>query len=218
MFYQNDIMNFFNFHTHNTSETSGIISLSEYANFTEGKKYSVGLHPWYYDKNSIHKMSEIAKAAENPQVVAIGETGFDKKSGLDLAGQTEIFEAHVALSEKLQKPLIIHCVKQFQHLIAEKKKLQPTQPWILHGFCGKLSQVSPLIQSGIYFSISHSLLSKDKKSSKFFSFVPKERLFFETDDGNFPVENVYKSATRWMNISLEELCEIIDKNLKTINL
>ncbi len=211
-------MNFFNFHTHNSSENSGIINISEYGNFTEGKKYSVGLHPWYYDKNSIHKMDEIAKACENPLVVAIGETGFDKKSGLDLSVQTEIFEAHVALSEKLQKPLIIHCVKQFQHLIAEKKKLQPTQPWILHGFAGKLSQVMPLIDNGFYFSISHALLSKDKKSSKFFSFVPKDRIFFETDDQHFPVENVYKTATRWMNISLEELCEIIDKNLKSINL
>ncbi len=211
-------MNFFNFHTHNTSETSGIINMTEYANFAEGKKYSVGLHPWYYDKNSIHKMAEIEKAAENLLVVAIGETGFDKKSKLDLNLQTEIFEAHVALSEKLQKPLIVHCVKQFQHLIAEKKKLQPTQPWILHGFTGKLSQVGGLIDSGMYFSVSYSLLSKDKKSAKFFSFVPKERLFFETDDAHFPVENVYKSATRWMNISLEELYNVIDKNLKTINL
>lgn len=211
-------MNFFNFHTHNANEVSGIINVSEYATFSEGKKYSVGIHPWYYDKNSMHKMQEISMACYHPQVVAIGETGFDNKCRLDLSMQTMVFEAHVELSERLEKPLIIHCVKYFQHLIAEKEKLQPKQPWIIHGFCGKITQMPALIKSGMYFSISDTMLSRDNKSAKFFQLVPSDKIFFETDDKHFPVENVYKSATRWMNLSLEELCFLIDNNLADINL
>lgn len=211
-------MDFFNFHTHNIEETCGIINLTEPAKFQQGKKYSLGLHPWYCDDTSIYKIPEIEKACEDDAVVLIGETGFDKKSHLNIYNQTKIFEEHVRISERLRKPLIIHCVKQYNHLVEIKKFYKPAQPWILHGFTGKLSNLDILLKSDIYLSVSYNLLVDDKKSEKFFEIVPRDRLFFETDDARFPVENVYKSASRWLKAPLDEVCQFVNENISRIGL
>ncbi|MCF0205905.1 MAG: Mg-dependent DNase, partial [Bacteroidales bacterium] len=58
----------------------------------------------------------------------------------------------------------------------------------------------------------------DKKSNDFFSKVPLNKIFFETDDGHLPIETVYRSATHWLRLPLDELCEIMSNNLKSINL
>ena len=51
--------------------------------------------------------------------------------------QLAVFKEQVKLSEKLGLPLIIHCVKAMDELLAVKKEFRPQQAWIWHGFRGK---------------------------------------------------------------------------------
>jgi len=66
---------------------------------------SVGLHPNDPEHFDISKYEELA---QDPKAVAIGECGLDYfRSKPD--GQKERFEAHIALAQKLNKALVIHC-------------------------------------------------------------------------------------------------------------
>jgi TatD DNase family protein len=69
---------------------------------------SVGVHP---NETEGHDPTadELAKLANNDQVIAIGETGLDYfRSEGDLEWQRERFRQHIAAAKQSQKPLIIH--------------------------------------------------------------------------------------------------------------
>lgn len=69
---------------------------------------SVGVHPDY--ENIEEPQAEaLAKFAEHPKVIAIGETGLDyfRLTG-DLEWQRERFRQHIRASRQSNKPLIIH--------------------------------------------------------------------------------------------------------------
>jgi len=69
---------------------------------------SVGVHP---NEKCVHEpdVDELVKLADDPQVVAIGETGLDYfRSEGDLEWQRDRFRTHIAAAKQTQKPLIIH--------------------------------------------------------------------------------------------------------------
>ena len=176
-------MKLFNFHTHNPNEDYGIINLfPDASSIEENKLYSIGLHPYYYSENYMQEIEKIQQKAQYPNIVAIGETGFDVKSKVSFEIQKEIFMKHVEISETYKKPLIIHCVKYYNELIEIKKAIKPTQIWVIHGFNAKVGLIKPLFNAGFYFSISVSLLKNQAKSKIFFDIVPCDKIFFETDD------------------------------------
>jgi TatD DNase family protein len=175
-------MNLFNFHTHNIDEKNGIINCFPDGPFPSDKMLSCGLHPWYYSNNYTDAIIEISELAKSGKIVAIGETGFDPKSPVNLEIQKEIFLEHLLISEKHQLPLIVHCVKNYNVLIDTVKTHKPTQALILHGFNGKISFVLELVKYGFYFSVSENILKDPDKARLFFTFVPSYRILFETDD------------------------------------
>lgn len=96
---------------------------------------SAGIHPWYI-YNVDKQISCLESVASSSAIVAIGEAGLDKlvKTPLDI--QKNVFLRQAELAEKLNKPLIIHCVKAWGELIAVRKIVKPHIPWIIHGFRG----------------------------------------------------------------------------------
>lgn len=147
-----------------------------------------------------------ALAAE-PCVKAIGETGLDtihKVTGSQVADrlsdsqnvhtdllkmQTELLRYHVALSEELRKPLILHIVKQFGEIIRLKRELRPTQPWIIHGFRGKPELAKELLRHGFYLSYG------EKFNPASVAVTPPSRLLIETDESQLPVSIIAKRLT-----------------------
>ncbi|MDR2011061.1 MAG: TatD family hydrolase [Bacteroidales bacterium] len=213
-------MKFFNFHTHNKSEKFGIINLfpEEFPEDTD-KIYSIGLHPWYYSENDyLGKIREINAKISQKNIIAIGETGLDPNSPVNIKVQEDIFIEHINLSEVYKKPLIIHCVKFYNELIFLKKKLQPQQAWIIHGFTGKVGLIKELIEHNIYFSISETILRTPEKIDKFLALIPLNRLFLETDDKNYNIKNIYDIIASKLNLSSKELVDIINSNLKDIGI
>lgn len=138
-----------------------------------GYTYSVGIHPWYADSFDLRALEE---AAAHEAVAAIGETGLDTLRGPSLEVQEPVFRAHVKLSESLGKPLVIHCVKAFDRLMALKKELKPTQPWIIHGFRGKPQQAGQLLRAGFNLSLGPNFNPETARV------IPSDRLHIETDD------------------------------------
>ena len=138
-----------------------------------------------YLKEELSLLSDIVA---HKQVFAIGETGLDKHCGVSLDLQMKSLETHVELSENNAKPLILHCVAAYNELQLLKRRLQPTQHWILHGFRGNRILAQQLLSDGFYFSIGWNFNVETIKM------LPDDKLYFETDEADVSVEEVYAKA------------------------
>ena len=180
-------------HTHDKSRTDAIINIYPNEEIIEGAYHSVGIHPWHtvdIDSSTIEKLSTLTA---HPQVVAIGETGLDALKGASIEKQIEIFKLHVSLSEKYQKPLIIHCVKCFNEIIELKKTLHSTMPWIIHGFRGKPQLAQQLLDNGFYISLG------EKFNIETASIIPTNRLLFETDESPLDINTVIENIKKFIS-------------------
>lgn len=152
------------------------------------------------------------------RLAAIGETGIDRLHKDTLSLQLEIFERHILLSEKYQKPLIIHNVKATADILKLHKKYQPQQTWILHGFNGTIQEATALTDSGICLSVGESLLYPNRKINKSISSIPLDYLFFETDVSHEPIQEIYEKAATLLNMSMATLKKRIFSNFARLKL
>lgn len=134
-------MNILDIHTHRLpAEPGQAIQNCQPAEFIPlvGAYYSVGIHPWYLTReNFIHQWELLLSAIHSPQVLAIGEAGLDKLAQTDYVLQQEAFERQAILAHEMEYPLVIHAVRSADEIIRFKRKMQPSNPWIIHGFRGK---------------------------------------------------------------------------------
>ena len=172
---------------------------------------SVGIHPWNLtEENAECHWEDLLKATEDKRVVAIGECGIDKLKGPSLDLQMALFKKEALLAESRSIPLVIHCVKAFNELILLKKEIKPLQPWIIHGFRGKLSLATDCIRHGFYLSIGAYFQEDALKA------IPTDRLFIETDESDKPIEDIYQNIAQVRRMELEELRECINKNAREV--
>lgn len=165
---------------------------------------SFGLHPWYIDQYSDESFMLLENLLQKENCFALGECGLDKNCSIDFEKQMIYFERQLLLSEKYQKPVIIHCVKAFQEMIVLKRKLQPQQDWILHGF-SKSNVAEQLLAEGFYLSVGVNICTHKKLQETLIN-IPLNRLFLETDDKKTPISQLYEalSEIKNMNVSLIE--------------
>lgn len=155
----------------------------------EGQLYSVGIHPWDAAAATAEALDRLEAIGSQPQVVAIGETGADALKGAPMFQQLLAFKAQIQISERLRKPLVIHDVRAHDIIIGLYKELRPTQPWIMHGFRGKPSVATMLLQAageqgGIYFSIGEKFNADTLKT------LPGALLLAETDESALSIEEI----------------------------
>ena len=173
---------------------------AEHELFSKGEGlFSVGVHPWDLDKLSDDWFERLTKLCADQRVVMIGECGLDKNSEASIRLQTEIFEKHILVSENLSKPLIIHCVGRFNELLDLRKKHQPSQKWIIHGFRGKPALADQILRAGCDISFGAKWNAESVK------LVPLEHLFVETDESKTPIMDIYKELAAIKNCKPEEL-------------
>ena len=205
---------FFNIHTHvSVHPESEILSLAPEELSTDNRSFyaSVGIHPWTLtEKNANIQWKALYESIKDKRIVAIGECGLDKLKGPSMELQTAVFKQEAALAEDSSLPLIIHCVKAFNELIQLKKEISPCQPWIIHGFRGKLPLALDCIRHGFYLSIGSHFQENTLKA------IPLERLFIETDESEESIGSIYQRIAETKGISQQELIEAINKNLRKV--
>ncbi len=161
--------------------------------------FSIGFHPWSTDIFSAELQEKMSHWIQDKRVIAIGECGLDKHSQVSLDKQTDIFEKQVRMSESIRKPLIIHCVGRFNELIDLKKRWNPAQQWIIHGFRGKPQLAEQALKAGIALSFGEHFNAESVK------ITPIESLFIETDESNIAVEEIYLKIAQIKNCPVESL-------------
>ena len=205
---------FFNIHTHvSVHPESEIRSLAPEELSTDNRSFyvSVGIHPWTLtEENADIQWKALCKSINDKRIVAIGECGLDKLKGPSMELQTAVFKQEAALAEDSSLPLIIHCVKAFNELIQLKKEISPCQPWIIHGFRGKLPLALDCIRHGFYLSIGSHFQENALKA------IPLDRLFIETDESEESIESIYQRIAETKEISQQELLEAINKNVREV--
>ena len=92
----------------------------------EGYFYSAGIHPWDLTEFDTERRLEcLREQLAEKQLVAVGEAGLDKLAAAPMQLQVAVFKEQVELSEKYELPLIIHCVKAMDELLALRKECAP---------------------------------------------------------------------------------------------
>lgn len=199
-------------HTHHTTPSpEAIISASPICFKPIGEqKWSIGLHPWHLELFCGNDMRikeeiwiELVAAAAYPQVSAIGECGIDIPKGGLLASQMLAFRRQALLAERLRKPLVIHAVKAHDIIVGIKNDIQPTQPWIIHGFRNKPSVAEIYINAGCCLSFG------EKFNTESLRITPPECIYAETDESMLPIDSI---ITRLEEARQEDLKQQVIQN------
>lgn len=180
------------------------------------ERFSVGIHPWSSGREDLADLlRRLAEVAAMPEVVAIGEAGYDKLRGGDRQTQADLFRAQIELSEQIGKPLVVHLVKGVDLLVALRRELRPEQPWILHGYRGNADTVRQLLRDDkgpgqLYFSIGERFNPEAVRE------IPDDRILLETDDSEMPLEGILGEVARARGVAREQLAGIVEENVGRI--
>ena len=167
--------------------------------------FSVGLHPCDVTGDDEKNIQSIGEMAKNPQVLAVGECGFDTLKGPAHDLQEQAFIRQVEISESVGKPMILHVVRDFDTIIRLRKQLKPTQSWLIHGFRGGPLQADQLYSHGIQVSLGL------KANPQTLQQIQSDRLILETD-GLCPITQVIQTAATARNQSAVTIEELIINN------
>ncbi|MGD2033944.1 MAG: TatD family hydrolase [Bacteroidales bacterium] len=202
-------------HTGNAGTVVRNLFHDQASEIEKGKFYSLGLHPWHVDENTLQKdLKMVETGAVHPQVIAVGEAGLDKTIKASPELQSFALYAQIDMAKRYNKPLIIHCVRAYNEIFNLKVKAGSGKPWIIHWFNATTQMGEQLIRKGFYLSYGHMLFNERSKAFRAFPDLPLDRLFFETDDAAYSIDEIYEKAARLRNISLRSLQEQIRLNFK----
>lgn len=144
---------------------------------------SVGVHPNEREGQE-PSFEELITLAEDPKVVAIGETGLDyyRHSG-DMTWQQARFRTHIAAARHTRKPLIIHCREAKKDIIDVLRAEQADEVGgVMHCFAEDWETAQAAVELGFYISFSGILTFKNAASLREVAQqIPLERLLVETD-------------------------------------
>ena len=144
---------------------------------------SAGVHPDYEGVEE-PDVARLAKLAQHPKVIAIGETGLDyfRLKG-DLEWQRVRFRNHIRAARECGKPLIVHtreAAADTLRIMTEENAAEAGG--VMHCFTETWEVAEAALALGFYISFSGIVTFKNAKQIKEVAQrVPLERILIETD-------------------------------------
>lgn len=188
---------------------------------------AIGIHPQEIDEN----FEELEKLVCD-RVVAVGECGLEfteDVSEADKKKQLELFIKQITLSQKINKPLIVHnreANNEILEILGKYKNLRG----VIHCYSGGKKRIKRFLDlpGEWYFGIDGNL-TYEIGLEEVVKNIPKDRLILETDcpfltpvpfrgEKNYPeyVKYVYQKVSEIWQMSFEETEKIIDENAKKL--
>ena len=146
---------------------------------------SVGIHPHKADGHAGLDAALLHRAAQDPRVIAIGETGLDyyyDKS--DRQVQQDLFRVHIEVARETGLPVIIHTrdAEDDTVKILSEEIGRGGFPALIHCFTASAEFGRAVLDLGLTISISGIVTFKNAKDLQAFAAeVPEDRLLVETD-------------------------------------
>jgi TatD DNase family protein len=202
---------FIDIHTHqrnligNNSISIRSVDLSD-ESIPKNEAVSAGWHPWHINNYSLAKIEAKVEQA------SILNRAID--TPLDL--QIEVLKIHLKIASKVNKPLIVHCVKAYSDIANLLKKYRFTLPVIFHAYNGNKIQTAQLLSYNSFFSVGNQSNALLSIANQCLANIPVDRLFLETDDSDISIENQYLRASEKLQVTTDELKKYIEQNFITI--
>jgi TatD DNase family protein len=196
--------------------------------------FAVGLHPLEAQSWTPELAAEVEKLAQSDsRVVAIGETGLDFYKAENVTQQKTAFWEQLAIAQRLNKPVIIHCRDAASDLVELVRQFQQEKgavEGVMHCWAGTPEETQQCLDLGFYISFSGLVTFKNAKSVQASAkIVPDDRLLVETDcpflapvpkrgKRNEPsyVRYVAETVAKIRNTPLETLAQTTTENARTL--
>ena len=147
-------------------------------------------------------------------VQAIGETGLDFARAVPRDVQFAALRAQLALARRTGLPVVLHCVRAFEPLMRELAVCEP-RAVIFHGFIGSPEQGRQALGRGYFLSFGERAFASPKTLRTLHE-TPLGQLFFETDDAEVSIEEIYARAAEALGRPVEELQRATLENYKRL--
>ncbi len=192
-------------------------------------------------KNNIEKIEN-----SGTKIIAIGECGLDHhwnisnpdKRNLDdfsdelFKGEEELFEMQIALAKKMNIPVIVHSRDAFEQTLSCIKN-SGYNNGVIHCYSYGIEEAKSFLDLGWYIAlgggVTYTKKSKMEQMQELIKYIPLDKLVLETDapylapvphrgKQNTPllIEETYKFIVEILNISVEELANLVIRNTKKL--
>ncbi len=147
---------------------------------------SVGIQPNHVAEAAPDAWDEVVKLADDPRVVAIGETGLDRHwKYTPFPQQEDYFARHLELARRRGLAVIIHCREAEADVVrmlrADFDRHGPVRG-VMHSFTGGLETAQQCLAMGLYISFAGMVTYKNAQALRDVATqVPLDRLLIETD-------------------------------------
>ena len=180
------------------------------------------------------------------RVIAIGECGLDhhwNPSGADsrceddfdellYRGERELFESQIELARELKLPVIVHSRDAYEDTLECIKNIGYDNG-IIHCYSYGIDEARTFLDRGWYIAlgggITYTKKSKLEQMEALIRYIPSDRLLTETDapylapvpfrgQANTPVlvEHIFNYLAQVRGLSLENLNQLVDENIKKL--
>jgi TatD DNase family protein len=150
-----------------------------------GVAAAVGIHPNEAIDAADGDWPLVARLVQQPGVVAVGETGLDRYwKRTPFEEQVEWFARHLALAERHQLPVVIHCRDCYPDVIEQLKRLNRPVCGVMHAFAGTWDEAADCLALGLHLSFAGMLTFLNKGLDALRDVAaraPIDRLLLETD-------------------------------------
>jgi len=201
----------------NLTDFPGVLALAEgHAQFFA----SVGVHPDQAEDAS-PSVGDLIERAQNPKIVAIGETGLDyyRQNG-DLEWQRTRFRTHIRAARECGKPLIIHTRDAGEDTLRIMREERANEVGgVMHCFTETLEIALAAMELNFHISFSGIVTFKNAHAIKEIAkAVPLERMLVETDSPYLaPVPQRGKTnEPGWVRHVAEEIARLRGTSLEAV--
>lgn len=189
---------------------------------------TLGIHPEELDSFKEEDLNFIENNLNNPKIIAIGEIGLDYHYCKETREeQIKLFERQLALAEKYNLPVVVHSREATEDTINCLKKFKVKG--VIHSFSGSLETAKIYIKMGFVLGVNGVITFKNCNLKDVIKEIDLENIILETDSPyltpvpyrgkqNDPskIIEIAKFVSELHNISLKELAEITNSNIKRI--
>jgi TatD DNase family protein len=150
-----------------------------------GIYYAAGIHPMQVASEPMATVEELVALADDPRLVAIGETGLDYHYTAETAeAQQASLRVHVEAARQTGLPLVIHARDADEDIgrILEEEHSAGAFDCVMHCFTGSAALARRALGLGFYLSISGIATFRSAGDLRaIFAAAPLDRLLVETD-------------------------------------
>jgi TatD DNase family protein len=199
--------------------------VTEAADWDDRVYAAVALHPTRANALTDEAKTVIERLAEQPRVVAVGETGMDmywpgRLDGCaEPAAQKDAFAWHIDLAKRIGKPLMIHNRDADQEVLDVLQAEGAPDTVIFHCFSSDAAMARTCVANGWLLSLAGTVSFKNAKALREAALlIPPDQLLVETD-APFLTPHPYRGAPNepyCLPYTVRALAEVVDRPAEDI--